>query len=228
METDLLSDRYTGSAAEEYDARRGTVAKWQLEQDIMAHVLGRFSRGTTVLDVPVGTGRFLKLYREYGLRATGYDVSVDMLEQCEKKAKEHKYDMSLVRGSIFDLGLSDGCFEVLVCIRFLNWIGFEDLMRVVAELSRVTRGYMILGLRHMVPREELGFVRFIRQIYMRLRGRLAKKGLVYHEKAEILTAFKKNELKIEEQHCVEERRDGTEYNFYVLKVVGSGQADRDG
>ena len=228
MKTDLLSNRYTGSAAEEYDARRRSVAKWQLEQDIVARVLRRFPRGTTVLDVPVGTGRFVGFYKEYGLFATGCDVSADMLSQCEKKAKEHEYDMSLVRGGIFDLGLSDGCFEVVVCIRFLNWIGFDDMVRVVAELKRVTRGHLVLGLRHMVPPAELGFFRLTRQIYMRLRRRLAERGLVYHGKDEILTAFKNNDLEIEEQHCLEKRRDGTDYVFYVLKAEGPSHVDRGG
>jgi ubiquinone/menaquinone biosynthesis C-methylase UbiE len=225
MEADRLSNRYTGSSAEQYDSRRSGLAKWSREQDVMARILSRFPRGTMVLDVPVGTGRFIEFYKQYGLRTIGVDVSADMLRQCEKKAIEHEYDMPLVRCSIVDLGLSDDCCEAVVCVRFLNWLEYEELTKAMAELRRVSRGHLVLGLRHVVPLAELGSYRVLRQTLMKIRRRFTKDGLVYHKKKEITAAFEVNGLTIEEQHCLEQRRDGTDYVFYLLKVNDTKNTD---
>jgi SAM-dependent methyltransferase len=222
METDRLSRRYTDTVAEEYNQRRKHEAKWEAEQSIVTNVLGKFAKGTTVLDVPVGTGRFLELYKQLGFHATGCDVSADMLVQCNKTAKESDYGISLVRGSILNLGVRDTRFQLVVCIRFLNWVERRDFVNAIAELKRVASGRLVLGIRHLVPVSDLGFSRLVGQTRMKFRRWRNKGGLVFHKMEDVLTAFTQHGLSIEEKHIVEKRGDGTDYVIYVLSIRDHG------
>ena len=218
MIRDDLAARYTGETATEYDSRRSGHEKWRREQELMAGVLRRFDREAEVLDVPVGTGRFIELYKASGFRVTGMDVSADMLRECSKNAAASGFAVNLVRGSAFALGIGDNSVDVAVCIRFLNWLEYGEFKMVIGELARVSRRYLVLGVRHMVPLRRLGPSRLARQCLMRLRGAKARSGLVYHKQGDVRRAFARHRLKIDSEHCVEKRRDGTDYMIYVLEV----------
>ena len=76
---------YKGHVAAEYDSTR--TAKWiaRLRWNREFILLGEFIRlatgnGNTVLDAPVGTGRFQSLFENLGYKVIGVDVSSDMLQ----------------------------------------------------------------------------------------------------------------------------------------------------
>ncbi len=73
--------KYHGDAAEGYDAKREDRPKWQAENRIVTDMLSDLPSGTTVLDCPCGTGRFLQLYEEMGFNVICMDLSADMLKQ---------------------------------------------------------------------------------------------------------------------------------------------------
>jgi len=213
-----LSQRYTGAVAAEYDCRRRGQEKWAREQELMSALLQRFPRESGILDVPVGTGRFVEFYKANGFRVTGMDVSEDMLMECSRNAAESEFEMNLVRGSAFAIGVGNNSVDISVCIRFLNWLERPEFKMVIGELARVSRRYVVLGVRHLVPFRQLGPSRLARQCLMRLRGPAARSGLVYHKQRDVRRAFAENHLTVSSEHCVEERWDGTDYLIYVLEV----------
>lgn len=228
MKSDLLSNRYMGSTAEQYDKRRSWSEKWKREQETVEVLLGRLPAGSLVLDVPVGTGRFLQICQAQGLVGTGIDMSNDMLRECDTKAREHGYEICLVRGNALALGVKTDSHDVVVCMRFLNWFRYDEVNAVIAELSRVSRGQLIVGLRHLVPFRQLGFARVLGRLLMHLRGRRAKQGLVYHKEKQIHSLFRGNGLAVEERHLIERRRDGTDYFLYALEVNAETQSGSTG
>jgi len=63
-----------------------TSTKWRREQEVVASFLKELPRGAIILDVPVGTGRFIPCYRETALRWYGLDISRDMLREAKRTA----------------------------------------------------------------------------------------------------------------------------------------------
>lgn len=100
-------------------------------------------RGSALLDCPVGTGRFLALYRRLGLEATGVDSSEEMLSLARKK----RLAVALTEGHADNLNFADGRFRVVVCVRFLDLIEEEAMRAVTRELARVCGHTLVLTIR---------------------------------------------------------------------------------
>jgi SAM-dependent methyltransferase len=126
---------YRGEVAKGYEAHRVTGVEWEAEQEA---VLGFVTSGP-VLDVPVGTGRYLPIYHGYGMECVGVDISPDMLEQAKQKGT----DARLLIGDIFNLPFKDGEFSAAVCSRFLNWCNPDEMARAIKELRRVARTLIV-------------------------------------------------------------------------------------
>lgn len=138
-----IRDRYRGRIAAAYDKRRSRQSKWKAEHKSLDAFLGHIGPGRSVLDIPVGTGRFLALYAKHGLSAIGMDVSEDMLAQA--RAKDGGADLRL--GDALNIALPAASVDVAVCVRFLTWVTAGEMRQVLAELSRVARNSVIVSVR---------------------------------------------------------------------------------
>ncbi len=135
-----FKDHFFGKKATNYEAKRANKPKWRKEAVAVSQL---FPPGIkTVLDIPVGTGRFFKLYKERGLIITGVDSSNDMLLQ----AKMKKVKATLLLGDIRNLDNIVGKFDVSVCIRLSNWLEPHDVAKALKELARVSHT-IIFGIR---------------------------------------------------------------------------------
>lgn len=146
--TEKTAVKYRGEVATGYDAKRTKQEKWRREQEIISKWMMLQPPGISVLDCPVGTGRFLSLYAAQEFQVTGIDISPDMLAQARAKVP-HGANITLREGSIFDLG--DGEYEVSLAIRIMNLIERRDMQRALVELQRVTTSEIIFNLREGVP-----------------------------------------------------------------------------
>lgn len=144
---DQTAKKYRGRKAETYDAVRERQRRWALENAAVARMLGN---PASVLDCPVGTGRFLALYRERGVReVVGIDSSEAMLALARAKVRP-------VRGHTVRLEVGDArahpsmdkeSIDAAVCVRFLDLIDEEAMRAVVTEMTRVARNRIILTIR---------------------------------------------------------------------------------
>ena len=116
MEFTRLAKRYRGGAADRYDSDREQTGKWALEQAAVETLLSVLPAGLSVVDIPVGTGRFIDLYQKLGLVATGIDVSTDMLGRAEEKARRMDAPIVLQQGDIRAISAPDGAFDLAVCV----------------------------------------------------------------------------------------------------------------
>lgn len=128
-------DYYYGKQATHYNRKRKKQKVWLQEYEIVESIISRY-KPDHVIDIPVGTGRFLPIYKKYNISATGIDISKDMLKQ----AKKHKTDYELKLGSVFTTPLTG----FVVCMRLLNFFTTEEIFSI---LSRVC-GYIVFTLRH--------------------------------------------------------------------------------
>jgi 2-polyprenyl-3-methyl-5-hydroxy-6-metoxy-1,4-benzoquinol methylase len=69
--------KYRGRKAATYDEIRRKQQRWHLENEAVERMMANATG--TVLDVPVGTGRYLPLWHRLGLACAGIDASEEML-----------------------------------------------------------------------------------------------------------------------------------------------------
>jgi ubiquinone/menaquinone biosynthesis C-methylase UbiE len=148
LEDDLASirgpDHYYGKKVKEYEARRRSRPQWRQEQQLVERFLAEIPEGSSCLDVPVGTGRYLPLYSQFRHRVTGCDLSSDMLGQAQRAATLNGVPTRFTRGSVFSLPYKDGQFDAIVCTRLLTWFTEAEVGAALAELSRVCSGRILV------------------------------------------------------------------------------------
>lgn len=142
--------KYHGKKAETYDEIRTKQARWDFEHATVQEWITAI-RPMSVLDCPVGTGRFLGIYADVSAEfVTGVDISEEMLSLAKKKVprKMKQYcDLKLVQGSATDIKADDKFYDVSVCVRFLDLIDEEAMRKVVTELARVSKSWIICTIR---------------------------------------------------------------------------------
>lgn len=146
-QTDHAARKYRGEVASSYDAKRMDSPKWLAENRIVADMLKDIPRGSSVLDCPVGTGRFLSLYRERGLTVIAMDISPDMLAEARKKWDGRDDQIVFETGDIRQTGLLDKSVDVALAVRLFNWFEPIDVVHALRELQRIARVRIIFNVR---------------------------------------------------------------------------------
>lgn len=138
-------NHYRGIAAQNYEkSRHGPL--WEKEYETVRAIADTWEPGETVLDVPVGTGRFLPIYEAAGVEVHGVDVSPDMLAEAKKKDTS----ATLQVGDVFDLPFADDTFDHAVCIRLLNWMDLAEVGQALREMARVTTGTLYVSVTVLI------------------------------------------------------------------------------
>jgi SAM-dependent methyltransferase len=185
-----LLRRYSGKNAVEYDAKRRDSSRYKSE-DLAFEQLYSLVQPGSVLDLPIGTGRFLPLYRARGAKVTGLDLSEDMLAVAAAKAAEDGF-LTLLRGDARDpetfRGL-EGEFDLVVSVRFLNWLTGAEMRAALENFAALRPRHMILG-ANVASAEDVEAVRapsfrdFARAVRRILKRRRATHFV--HDEARIL------------------------------------------
>jgi ubiquinone/menaquinone biosynthesis C-methylase UbiE len=140
------ADKYFGSVASGYDAKRMDDPKWTIEQRIIEDMLSDVPSGSWVLDIPCGTGRFFEFYHKKGFIFRGCDKSADMLAQAAKKVVDpHKARLQVA--NVCSLPFDDKSVDAALMIRLTRWLSPVDCQQAFRELQRVSRGRIILTAR---------------------------------------------------------------------------------
>jgi len=143
-ETDVVRHRYDRGAAR-YD-----LMTWPMERMAMDRFRARLIsqvNGPRVLEVGVGTGRNLSLYRP-GLQIDAIDFSPRMLERARRKPLPPNVTLHLM--DVQDLQFEAGSFDTIVatCV----FCSVPDPVRGLSEISRVLRpDGRVLFLEHVRP-----------------------------------------------------------------------------
>ena len=142
------SFEYQDRAAAEYDQRRKVRAVFQWEQEIVRTLLATAPPRSRVLDVPVGTGRFIPTYLTLGLEVVGLDASDAMLAEAARTFDPATDPVTLTKGSATALPFADGSFDALVSFRFLpGKLTLRQTRAALREYGRVTRGELHILLK---------------------------------------------------------------------------------
>ena len=138
---------YHGKIAKNYELTRIKQDWWHDESRILSEFLKLLPKGISVLDVPIGTARFLPLYHENQMTVSGLDVSRDMLSEAKRLRGDLLENCKIDTGDARNLPYANNSFDVIVCFRFLGGhVTFKDAKKVISEFCRVSSKYLILEL----------------------------------------------------------------------------------
>lgn len=163
---------YSRDEACSYNRDRERESLWQIENDQVAKLVARHP-DARILDVPIGTGRFLHLY--HGHSVVGADLSEAMLDQARLRAREFpELNIALHEASIIALPLPASSFDLVICWRMLHLLPPEVLPDTFGELRRVCRGTVCVQCYLPAARSKRLLARLwrgIRRATLRLRGK---------------------------------------------------------
>ena len=137
--------RYFGKRATGYEARRAGRPHWAKENAAVESMLSDLPRCSSVLDVPVGTGRYVEIYKRAGFFAAGLDASGDMLDVARENARKIGYPFPLHLGDALNLPYHDLSFHAVVCTRLVNWFLPDEMACAVREAMRVADHRVIIS-----------------------------------------------------------------------------------
>jgi ubiquinone/menaquinone biosynthesis C-methylase UbiE len=136
--------KYRGKMASGYEAKRKKQQRWALENETVARMLKEnLKRHDSVMDVPVGTGRFFDVYKQMSLKVCGIDSSEEMLRLARKKS----YRAELEVGDARCLEYHDRSYTAVVCVRFLDLIDEKAMRQVVEQITRVADRMIVCTIR---------------------------------------------------------------------------------
>lgn len=151
---------YFGRIAADYEQERKGTEFWLNEQRVLSLFLKRLPKSLRILDVPIGTGRWIEDFRRRDHVVFGIDSSSDML-QIARGAAGLGFNGTLIQGNALQLNFPDSSFDLVVSFRFVfSIVSFEDSLRAIAEIARVCSGYAIVELpwgkrRHLKVKENM-------------------------------------------------------------------------
>lgn len=200
-------DHYHGEVARDYLNKRLQQESWHREQEVVGELLGKLPEGLGVLDVPVGTGRFVEMCMARRMSVTGVDISQDMLDMARQTLGNELYgSCRMIKGSADALPFDAAAFELVICFRFFGLIPMALSERVMRELRRVCGRWMIIR----VPVRKDSAPPLPPAI-----GNEPVGGRLYER--ELLDEFRREGLLVRERRSVEERSD-VSYLVYLLEL----------
>lgn len=215
---------YQQALAKQYDARRSHEYKWQRENELVTTWLAELlPHDAVVLDVPIGTGRFMEEYLRHSCRVIGVDLSEDMLFEARTKLRRSRKQLAnrrtvtkvdLVQADVTRLPLADKSVDVAVCIRLLNLVPISVVRDALKDLARVSQGSIIIGVRTHGRRG--AFRRSVASIRSKIRGVNPK--LSIHSDEDLREAVAAANLCIRSKEVVVHGIRGSSiYHIYVLE-----------
>lgn len=127
----------------------------------------------SVLEVGCGFGRNLKFLLEQGIGPeilTGVDISAQLLEQADLPVR-------LVRANVLNLPFTDRQFDLVFTHGLLMHLAPRQLPRALAELTRVSRKYLILIEEIRTRPQQLNYFTFAHD-YDKILAKLPLKVMV--------------------------------------------------
>lgn len=142
-DTDVAADydqhRFVTPARQRRNAR-----KWRA----IERALGEAGAVATILDVPCGTGRFTGALAERGHLVVGSDISLEMMRVAARKGPRHPNFAGHLQADVERLPLRTGAVDCVVCIRFMFHVDAATRVRMLREMARVSRRWLVVDYRH--------------------------------------------------------------------------------
>lgn len=132
-----MKDGWTDSAAAWISSmgENGVTGDWSRENILDPSMLDRVKRENfkTALDVGCGEGRFCRILQRMGIKATGIDPTLPLLDAARARDPEGEYLKAKAEALPFD----DNSFDLV--ISYMTLIDIPGYREAIAEMARVVR-----------------------------------------------------------------------------------------
>jgi SAM-dependent methyltransferase len=125
--------------------KRRNVRKWRAIQKALAEATDVLS----VLDLPCGTGRFTGRLAEVGFEVVGSDISLQMMREAATSSQvDHPSVEGYVQSDAEALPFQNASVDCVVSIRFMFHVDPVTRHRILREMGRVSKRWLIIDYRH--------------------------------------------------------------------------------
>ena len=125
--------------------QRRNVRKWRA----IRRALDQAGDVGSVLDLPCGTGRFTGHFARLDLDTVGSDISLQMMRQAAASPEvAHDSIAGYVQADGEALPYADCSLDCVVSIRFMFHVDPVTRRRILREMGRVSRRWLIIDYRH--------------------------------------------------------------------------------
>jgi ubiquinone/menaquinone biosynthesis C-methylase UbiE len=124
----------------------------KLEKKLICRAIkkARLKPPAELLDLPCGTGRLSLFLAQKGFRVRGVDISEEMVQEAAKKMNEYSFhdQVALSVGDAESISFEDESFDLVVSLRLFGHLPPLVRKRVLAEMKRVARSFLIIVYYH--------------------------------------------------------------------------------
>lgn len=142
----------SSDVAAAYDERRwGSPKRVRRNRHKWATILKALARTEdvhSVLDMPCGTGRFTGHLAREGFDVIGSDISLDMMQVAKANLAGDERIHGYVQADAEKLPLIDDAIDCIVSIRFFLHVDGPSRIRILHEMGRISRRWLIVDYRH--------------------------------------------------------------------------------
>lgn len=135
--------------AESYDLIRFTGKKgWVidfLEKRALRKALAETLPGSRILDLPVGTGRMMRLLLARGFWAVGADISSEMLKRIINGQDNSRHSLFIVQADSELLPFKTNSFDYIVSFRFFPHLPPDVRKNILKEMIRISRKGIVIN-----------------------------------------------------------------------------------
>ncbi|MFA4016207.1 MAG: hypothetical protein RUDDFDWM_001310 [Candidatus Fervidibacterota bacterium] len=173
------------SVVREYERKRffGLFGKLRHKRDVSAlrrairYACSLSSPIKSILDIPCGTGRMFELFSSEGISFVGADISLAMIVEAMRKPNKDCM-LALVVCDAEAIPFKDDVFDAVVCIRFMFHVPRDVQLRILREMRRVSKRWVIVEFRHRYTiRYMLLCLRYKLGLLKQLKYRFSKSDL---------------------------------------------------
>ena len=211
--------RYSRWGARNYETRRKS-ARWAAETRTFERFLDRIRPGS-VLDCPVGSGRWFPVYRRHGASVFGVDVSKHMIAEAARKIPPGA-DIRVERCDALDPrqrpSLGHG-YDLIVCTRFVYWLRPLELAILLGSFRSTGAPLLLASAKVRLDDKpqakragRAGILRFLDRARAHFYRAVVKR---VYEEAALLEIFGENGWNlVEKQHVV--TTSSLRYFYYLF------------
>lgn len=175
----------------------------------------------SVLDIPVGTGRFFQYYKDLNFSAIGLDISSDMLSEAKNKSEKLNFPITLRGGDVTNIDFPDNSFDLVNSVRIFTLLDKKNFAKALKEVSRISKKYVVLNCYVKIGLQDKSM---LRKFYINLRRLISSiirfaiqdnsPRITENNLKDLLT---KNRLKIKTKELIKLSNGCYAFTFYFLE-----------
>ncbi len=156
------------NVAKNYDDVRFSSAAGRvfnnLEQATVVKAFSSLQPGTTIADIPCGTGRLAEPLLEHGFKVHGMDISEEMLSVARERVARFGDRFTTEVCDAKTLDRSHPQYDGVLCARVLMHFPLEEQIKFLRGVAQITTGPILINQSYSTP-----YLRFRRKVKRWLR-----------------------------------------------------------